>query len=162
MPGFVTFPDKCSQMEQTIENMTVTVLNSSLQETNVINYSIFFYTYALLDHVNQLSQRQWLCCKGEDTAKKGQSRRLGCNDVIAYPADCGTPVDGCWIELPCKIWINQVSCQLEALTMKLIGGREKQPCTDNCILFYVSSTYVHARTILQQLIPTMWICDYQI
>lgn len=33
-------------------------------------------------------------------AINGQSKKLGCSDVIVNPDDCGTPTDGCWIELP--------------------------------------------------------------
>lgn len=53
----------------------------------------------LLTSMQFVTQSQWPCWKEEGVAKRGQSKIPGCKEERVNPVDCGTPIDGCRIEL---------------------------------------------------------------
>lgn len=53
----------------------------------------------LLTSMQLVTQSQWPCWKEEGMANRGRSKIPGCKEERVNPVDCGTPIDGCRIEL---------------------------------------------------------------
>ena len=75
---------------------TVTVIELYIKKINNLQPQITWK----FQFINLVIQRQWPFWQGEEMAKNGPSKILGCSEEMENPADCGTPIDGCWIELP--------------------------------------------------------------
>lgn len=86
---------------------TVTVIELYIKKINNLQPQITWR----FQFINLVTYRQWPFWQGEEMAKNGPSKILGCREEMENPADCGTPIDGCWIELSRrKMVISRTLC----------------------------------------------------